>query len=84
MRETFRPTIENELSGLLGRRVTFGHLSFSLFSGSLVADDINIADDPAFSTAPFLKANKLKIGGEVVPLVFSRQLQITDFGVGLA
>jgi len=79
--ETFRPTIENELSSVLGRRVTLGHLSFSLFSGSLLAEDINIADDPAFSTAPFLKANKLKIGVQVVPLVFSRQLHITDFTV---
>ena len=62
--ETFRPTIESELSSLLGRRVTFNHLSFSLFSGSLVADDIAIADDPAFSSAPFLKANKLKADWE--------------------
>jgi AsmA protein len=53
--ETFRPTIENELSTQLGRRVTFGHLSFSLFSGSLVADDINVADDPSFSTLHFSK-----------------------------
>jgi AsmA protein len=79
--ETFRPTIENELTSLLGRRVTFGHLSFSLFSGSLVAEDIAIADDPAFSTAPFVKANKLKIGVEVTPLIFSHQLHITNFAV---
>ena len=78
---TFRPTIENELSSLLGRRVTVDHLSFSLFSGSLVADNIAIADDPAFSTSPFLKANKLKIGVEVGPLLFSRQVRVTDFNV---
>jgi AsmA protein len=79
--EAFRPTIQDELSSLLGRRVTFGHLSFSLFSGSLVADDTAIADDPAFSTAPFLKASKLKIGVEVTPLIFSHQVHITDFAV---
>ena len=55
---TFRPTIERELTSLLGRPVTFDHLSFSLFGGSLVAENIAIADDPAFSTAAFA----LKVG----------------------
>jgi AsmA protein len=79
--DTFRPTVQDQLSSLLGRRVTLGHLSFSLFSGSLVAENISIADDPAFSTAPFVTANKLKIGVEVGPLLFSRQVRITNFNV---
>ena len=41
--DTFRPTVQSQLSGTLGRRVTIDHLSFSLFSGSLVADNIAIA-----------------------------------------
>jgi AsmA protein len=52
-----------------------------LLSGSLVAENIVIADDPAFSTAPFLKANKLNIGVEVMPLVFSRQVRVTNFSI---
>ena len=79
--DTFRPTVEDQLSSLLGRRVTFDHLSFSLLGGKLVAENIAIADDPAFATTPFLKANKLDIGVEVSPLLFSRQVRITNFTV---
>ena len=75
--ESFRPTIETRLSAALNRKVTLGHLSFSLFSGSLVADELAISDDPAFSSAPFLRAKQLRVGVEVTPLLFSRQVHIT-------
>ena len=48
--------IEKALSDSLGRPVQLGHLSFSLFSGSLVADNVAIADDPAFGSTPFLRS----------------------------
>ncbi|HEY4051023.1 MAG TPA: AsmA family protein [Acidobacteriaceae bacterium] len=76
---TFRPTLENQLSQALGRKVTLGNLSFSIFSGSLVADNISIADDPAFSTKPFIEAKSLHIGVETGPLIFHRQLIVTSF-----
>ncbi len=76
---TFRPTLETQLSTALGRKVTLGNLSFSVLSGSLVADNISIADDPAFSSKPFLQAQSLHIGVEVVPLLFHRQLLVTSF-----
>ena len=79
--DTFRPTVEDQLSSLLGRRVTFDHLSFSLFAGSLVAQNIAIADDPGFSTSPFIQAKKLDIGVEVMPFLFSRQVRITNFTI---
>ncbi|MFZ0743046.1 MAG: DUF748 domain-containing protein, partial [Terracidiphilus sp.] len=79
--DTFRPTIEAQLSTALGRRVALGHLSFSLLKGSLVANDISIADDPAFSTSPFLGAKSLQIGVHVAPLLFSHQLRITKLTV---
>lgn len=75
--DTFRPTLQNQLSSAAGRQVTLGHLSFSLFSGSLVANDISIADDPAFSKSPFLSARSLRIGVHVAPLIFSRRVEIT-------
>lgn len=77
--DTFRPTLENELSSALGRKVTLGHLSFSLWSGSLVADNLTVADDPAFSTAPFLQAQSLKIGVEVGAFLFHHQVKVTKF-----
>ena len=74
----FRPRLEAELTGALGRQVKVGNLSLSLFSGGVTADDISIADDPAFSSSPFVKANSLKVGVRLIPLIFSRSLEVTD------
>ncbi len=76
---TFRPEIEAQLSSALGRKVTLGHLSFSLFTGSLTADQISIADDPAYGSAPFLQAQELKIGVETGALLLHHQIRITKF-----
>lgn len=75
--DTFRPTIQIQLSRAIGRQVTLGHLSFSLLKGSLLAEDISIADDPAYSATPFLTAKSLAIGVEVAPLLFHREVRIT-------
>ncbi len=75
--DAFRPVVESELSSALGRRVTMGRLGFSLLSGSLSADNIAIADDPAFSSSPFIAAKSFHIGVEVLPLLFHHDLQIT-------
>lgn len=76
---TFRPVLEKQLSMVLGRKVTLGDLRLSVISGSLVANDLSIADDPQFSTTPFLSAKQLRIGVEMKPLIFSRQLIVRSF-----
>jgi AsmA protein len=76
---TFRPVLEKQLSTVLGRKVTLGDLRLSVISGSLVANDLSIADDPQFSTTPFLSAKQLRIGVEMKPLIFSRQLIVRSF-----
>ena len=53
---SFRPTIETQLGSSLGRKVQLGNLSMSLFAGGISAQNISIADDPAFSQTPFLTA----------------------------
>ena len=75
---SFRPKVESEASTALGRQVTVGNLSLSILSGSVGADNIAIADDPAFSKSPFVTAKSLKVGVELMPLIFSRQLNVTD------
>jgi AsmA protein len=74
----FRPRIESELTNALGRKVTVGNLSLSLWSGSLAADNIAIADDPAFGSAPFVKAEALNVGVNMIPLIFSKTLEVRD------
>ena len=73
----FRPELEAEASAGLGRTVKLGNLSLSILSGKLVAHDIEIADDPAFSQSAFLKAESVKIEIDLKPLIFSRQLNLT-------
>ncbi len=73
----FRPTIEEKASAALGRKVELGNLSLSLISGSLSADNITIGDDPKFSSSPFLTAKSLKVGVEMMPLIFSKTLHVT-------
>ncbi|HUE43038.1 MAG TPA: AsmA family protein [Candidatus Sulfotelmatobacter sp.] len=73
----FRPEIEQQASAALGRKVEVGNLSLSLFSGALGADNLSIADDPKFSSAPFLTAKSVNVGVEIMPLIFSKTLNVT-------
>src|SRR6266478_2342828 len=78
----FRPTIEEKTSAALGRKVQVGNISLSLISGSLSAEALSIGDDPKFSSSPFLTAKSLNVGVEVMPLIFSKTLNVT--GVTIA
>jgi AsmA protein len=78
---TFRPVIESRLSAALSRKVTLGDLSLSVMTGSLVADDLAIAEDPKFGQAPFFTAKRLHIGVEMRPLIFHRELIVRNFEV---
>jgi AsmA protein len=73
----FRPTIEEKASAALGRKVQLGNMSLSLISGSLSAENLSIGDDPKFSPAPFLTAKSVKVGVEMIPLIFSKTLNVT-------
>ena len=74
---SFRPKIESELTNGLGRPVTLGDLSLSLLGGKVGVENVSIADDPAFSKSPFITAKSLEVGVELMPLIFSKQLNVT-------
>lgn len=78
---SFRPTIEQTASDALGRKVQLGDLSLSLISGSLTAKDLSIGDDPKFSPSPFLTAKSLSVGVEMMPLIFSKTLNVTGITI---
>jgi len=78
---SFRPRIESALTGVLGRQVKIGDLKLNILSGGVTADDLSIADDPAFSNGPFVRAKSLKIEVELKPLIFSHQANITGFSI---
>ncbi|MGH9498766.1 MAG: AsmA family protein [Terriglobales bacterium] len=77
----FRPTIESDLSTALGRQVKVGNLRLSILGGSVAADDLSISDDPAFSKEPFIHAKALGVGVELMPLIFSKQLKVTELTI---
>ena len=79
--DRFRPDLEKKLSAALNRAVHIGKLDASIWSGGAAASEISIADDPAFSKGPFLRASSVKIGVEMLPLIFSRQLKVTSVTV---
>lgn len=76
--DSFRPLIQSKAQEALGRNVQIGKLGLSLFSGSLSADGITIADDPKFSNQPFLTAKSLDVSVDVMPLIFSRELHVNS------
>jgi AsmA protein len=78
---TFRPQIQSEVSTALGRPVSIGDLHLSILSGSVSADNVAIADDPAFSKQPFVTAKSLDVGVELMPLIFSKSLHVTEIAL---
>jgi len=77
--DQFRPSLEVMMSNALGRRVTIGRLKIALFSGGIAAEDLLISDDPAFSRQPFVTAKSVKVGVDLMPLIFQRSLRVESF-----
>jgi len=77
----FKPTIEEQASAALGRKVQVGDLGLSLIRGSLTAKDLSVGDDPKFSASPFLTAKSLSVGVEIMPLIFSKTLNVTGITI---
>jgi AsmA protein len=75
----FKPTLETDISKALGRQVQIGNIQLAIFSGGVTIDDVSIADDPAFSHSPFVTAKQLTVGVSLVPLIFSKKLEVRSF-----
>jgi AsmA protein len=77
----FKPTLQTQLATALGRPVGIGDISLSVFSGGVTVTDVSIADDPAFSKSPFLTTKSLSVGVELMPLIFSKKLEVRSLTV---
>ena len=77
----FKPTLETDLTTALGRKVQIGNIGLSILSGGVTVDNVVIADDPAFSNTPFLQAKQLTAGVALMPLIFSKKLEVSSFTV---
>jgi AsmA protein len=76
--EQFRPMVESQAKAALGREVKVGKLELSIWRGGMVAEQLQVADDPAFSKAPFVVAKSLAVGVEMVPMILSREARVTS------
>jgi len=79
--EAFKPEIEGQLSGALGREVTLERISYSFFGGKLTAEEISIADDPTFSSVPFIQAKTLEVDIKTLPFLFGHNVRITRLDI---
>lgn len=77
----YKPEIQAKLGTALGRNVQIGNIKLSIFSGGVVVDDVAISDDPAFSHSQFLAAKELTVGVHLIPLIFSKQLEIESITI---
>lgn len=77
----FKPELETQLTTALGRQVDVGNISLAIFSGGVTVDNVAIADDPAFSRSAFLQAKQLAVGVELIPLIFSKKLEVRSLTI---
>jgi AsmA protein len=77
----FKPELESKLAGALGRQVQIGKISLAILSGGVTIDNVSIADDSVFSRSPFLTAKQLTVGVNLMPLIFSKKLEVRSFTV---
>ena len=77
----FKPTLQTQLGSALGRSVGVGDISLSIISGGVTVSDVSIGDDPAFSKSPFLTAKAVSVGVEMLPLIFSKKLEVRSLTV---
>ncbi len=74
--EGVRLRVQVALTHALGRPVTMAHLRLSPWTGSAVAEDFRIAEDPAFSPESFVQADNIGIGLDIPVLLLHRQIRI--------
>jgi AsmA protein len=77
----YKPEIQSKLGTALGRNVQIGNIKLSIFSGGVVVDDVAISDDPSFSNSQFLAAKELTVGVHLIPLIFSKQLEVESITI---
>ena len=79
--DQFRPTLQSDLSEALGREVVLGNLQLRILAGEVTADDLSVAEDPAFGKPAFLRAKSLHVGVELWPFLISRKLIVKDLTI---
>ncbi|MFM2123767.1 MAG: hypothetical protein RL328_218 [Acidobacteriota bacterium] len=80
----YKPLLEQRLGQLLGRTVTIGDLSLSLWSGGISASDLHISEDPKYGQDAFLSAKALNVGVDLRALILEKALKVEALTVDQA
>jgi AsmA protein len=57
--DRLRPQLESILHSSIGRDVHVGRIQLSFLAGGIRAENVSVADDPAFSTGNFVESKSL-------------------------
>lgn len=75
-----KPVLTAALSKSLRRQVSVEKIAIQIFPPGLNATNLSVADDPAFSNAPFLKAASIEVRPSLPPLL-TGNLEITSIRI---
>jgi len=76
--------LTKKASFALGRPVSIGHVGLGLSPQAGITLDVGpviIMDDPAFTTQPFIKVDRVRIGLDLGSLIFRREIRVTSIGL---
>jgi AsmA family len=78
--DQYLPKLTQKASLVLGRPVSVEHVGLGLSSRGITFDawPLVIADDPDFTSQPFIKIDRVRISLDLRSLVLERKVQITD------
>lgn len=78
--DQYLPNFIQKATMALGRPVSVGHVGLGLSSRGISLDawPLIIADDPDFTSQPFVKIDRVRISLDLKSLILQRRVQITD------
>jgi len=78
--DAYLPRITHQVSQVLGRPTTVGHVALGLSWGGMTLDagPLVIADDVNISQQPFVKVDRVRLGLDIASLIIHREVHITD------
>ncbi|MDE1921000.1 MAG: AsmA family protein [Candidatus Omnitrophica bacterium] len=77
--DQYFPRMAPKASRALGRTVVLGHMGLGLSLRGITVDagPVTVADDPGFTTQPFIEVKRVRIGLNWWALIARRKIQIT-------
>ena len=77
----FRPAIESNLTKSLRRDVKISDLKLNIWSGTVTASGLSVAEDPAFGQTSFLRAKALTLSIDLWQALISHKLNVRGIDI---